>query len=721
MSKKSKALGLFATAMLFAVCPSVGWAQTVTDAKSLKASSLSLVPQDVSFYSANLNLRDAWTDLLKGSFVTRLRSLPYVQRLEAEALAQWENPEGQMQVAKDSLKNPNVKKLLDLLVDMNSHEMFVYGGSDWNEAIVGLMGLYQDINARSSDPVAMQEFLTELDEEYLDEVSIPTTVIGFRLSDVEDARTLLDALQGVLQLGLNQVPELAPLAKRVARKDLKDGQVLSITLSTDLIPREKMEPEVLETLESLLDGLAERKLVLSIGLRGEMLMMAISENASPILKFGEGEVLYEHERLAVLRESVPRALRSVSYASKEWRESQWDASYGDYFQGAVAQFTAAISSEESDEVDVEEWREAILQDAEELDEYVGELEMEFDAALAWSFASEVGLEGIAYDWSVNPLLENAEPMSIIRHAGSQPLVLFAMKYQPQPAFAELVGEVIDRAPDHIQRFIALAEQDEEQRDIALEVLEKAWPLVEDSYRIVQEEILPSVDENESLLSMSALWTTSELSMELPPAESPLPLPEMAMAIKVRNRDQFLAGCNELYGVFDKVVELVREFNPDAIPADYSVPRPEREELQGATRFYYSEFSAGMPIEGFQPQVIVGNDTLVVGYSERQVMDLMEDKPLATRPAWLGPDTPVAVISLVDMAGMVNAVTPWLTYGFQLTMGDLDTPLSPDEGPIPTGNDIVQIWECMTAFGKVAATSVVDDEGGTQSRWVWVGE
>ena len=94
---------------------------------------------------------------------------------------------------------------------------------------------------------------------------------------------MLDALQGVLQLGLNQVPELAPLAKRVSRKDLKDGQVLSISLSTGLIPREKMEPEVLETLESMLDSLEARKLVLSIGLRGDVLLMSISEDVSPIL------------------------------------------------------------------------------------------------------------------------------------------------------------------------------------------------------------------------------------------------------------------------------------------------------------------------------------------------------------------------------------------------------------------------------------------------------
>ena len=61
------------------------------------------------------------------------------------------------------------------------------------------MGLYEDINSRSDDPIAMQEFLAELDSDYLKDVKVPTTVIGFRLNNEEIARNLLDAFQFLLQ------------------------------------------------------------------------------------------------------------------------------------------------------------------------------------------------------------------------------------------------------------------------------------------------------------------------------------------------------------------------------------------------------------------------------------------------------------------------------------------------------------------------------------------
>ena len=165
---------------------------------------------------------------------------------------------------------------------------------------------------------------------------------------------------------------------------------------------------------------------------------------------------------------------------------------------------------------------------------------------------------------------------------------------------------------------------------------------------------------------------------------------------------------------------MREIQPDSLPDGYSVPRPQQEDLAGSTRFYYPEFSQGA-FEGFEPQVIVSNDTVVVGYSARQALDLIQEKPLATRPAWLSPEMPVANVSIVDMAGMIDAVSPWLEFGFQLALGDLDTPVSMNDGPIPTGAEIVQIWECLSSLGKIAATTVIDEEGVTVSRWVWVGQ
>ncbi len=258
----------------------------------------------------------------------------------------------------------------------------------------------------------------------------------------------------------------------------------------------------------------------------------------------------------------------------------------------------ALESEESEEVDIEEWQSAIMLDAEELDEILDSRELEFDASLSWTYASDVGLEGMAYDWSKNSVLENAEPMTIVRNVGASPLMMVAAKSLSQPMLVTLRDAIIERAPAHLRSFITLAESDEDKKELILQVVDKGWPLLEDAVRIIDEEILPSLDSREVVMSIAAQWTTTELSPDFPPADQALPIPEVGAAFKLTNRDQFLAGCQEMFGLFDRVVDLVREIKPDAVPVNYSVPRPEKEELAGATKFFYSKWSEGM-IPGFE--------------------------------------------------------------------------------------------------------------------------
>ncbi len=713
---------LIASTVLDAFHSPALFAQSATDQKTVLAeTSLALVPQDAAFYAASLNMRSAWDEFLKGNFVTRLRNVPFAQKLEAEFYEQWAAPQGPLLQVKSQLQNQNVRDLIELVSDMNSQESFIYGGHDWCEFIDGMMAFYNDVYAASVDgPDSVREFFMDLDPIYVDAISIPTTVVGFRLSDDKIARTQLDALEGLLRLGGGQVPELQPVLKKLTRKDYADGQMLSFEFTADLIPVGAIEDEEgREIAEKLISTFKGRKLTISLGVRAHVLVLAIGENQSILDSLGDGPSLLDHERLELIVEETPANLRSVSYLSKEWRQSQWDANYGSYFQRLFSQFAGAIQSVENDDIDVEEWQDSILDDSEYLDERIAEFAPEFDAVVSWSFASEVGREGYAYDWTENVLLENASPLSVLRHAGSSPLFLMAVKQQVMPAVGELIEAILDRAPDHIQNFIVLAEQDDEQQKVALRLLDQGWPLLEDAYQIIRESILPSLDDRESLVSLAAKWTTTQLTDEMPAASQPLPLPEFAGVIKLRDRDQFLSGCKEMYDLFDQLTDLVRDVSPDAIPVNYKVPRPQMDELEGATRFYYSEFR--LPISGFEPQVIVSNDVVIYGYSDRQVRDLLEAKPLTSRPAWLTPDMSVASVGFVDFAGIVAAIRPWLNYGLEISIGDLDAPLAEDRGPVPSGNDVLQMWDCLTALGKAATTTVIDDEGVTIVRWVWVGE
>ncbi len=84
-----------------------------------------------------------------------------------------------MRDVKNAMKSPNVKSLLELLVDMNSRETFIYGADDWNEAIYGLLKVYSDMDARSDDPEAMREFLLGLNPSTLKMFKFPQPSLVF--------------------------------------------------------------------------------------------------------------------------------------------------------------------------------------------------------------------------------------------------------------------------------------------------------------------------------------------------------------------------------------------------------------------------------------------------------------------------------------------------------------------------------------------------------------
>jgi hypothetical protein len=120
---------------------------------------------------------------------------------------------------------------------------------------------------------------------------------------------------------------------------------------------------------------------------------------------------------------------------------------------------------------------------------------------------------------------------------------------------------------------------------------------------------------------------------------------------------------------------------------------------------------------------INKEVAVLGYSTRQVKDLYQQRALVARPAWYSPDEPTAVVGFIDIAGIFKALKPWVHYGLSMSGPDLEVPLAPSQGgaPVPSGADILQIWDTFKKFGNSAGTTVIDQDDVTVSHWIWIGE
>lgn len=694
---------------------------------TLEQSGLSLAPADAAFYTSALNSRRFWNEQLESGWVAEFRRVPYVQQLEQFLQQQWDNPDPQVEQFKTVLGSPIVRDIANLLADMASRECFIYGDHRWCDFLEEIAGYqYEMSQLTADDPEQMREYFLALEKEDIDAIPIPTTIIGFQLSDQENARTQLDALEGIVQLALNNAEPLKPLAKRLRRKDLKNGQILSMTFAANDIPWATLpasNDDQQATIDHVASLLKDRQVVLSLGVVGSRLFVSISDTPETLQNLGsEGQRLLRSRALAPVIKSQATDMRGIAFASADWRNAVWQTNFGNYFERLAFQLTNAAISEADNPEELDEWQDSLVEDCQWLDEKIADLIPAFEDSLAYSFRSAEGTETFGYDWTPSWLLENGRPLAVTRHGGTGPLVLLASRQKWLEGLDEIATEVLDAIPRHFEALADAGVIEEDEADEARTVIEGVFPILEEIHAAIRDKIVPALDGNESLTAITAQTTVTQLGEDAPAPPQPLPLPEVGVVLKLKNRDQFLSGCDDILSQVNALLDFVREQDLDALPSNARVPEPKEDTLPGGTRYFFP-LGAPAPFDQFELQMAINKEVAVLGYSTRQVKDLYQSRPLAARPGWYLPEQPTAIVGFVDVAGIFAAIKPWVHYGLSLSGKDLDEPLGPGQAgaPVPTGADILQMWDTFKKFGKVAGTTVIDQDDVTVSHWIWVGE
>ncbi len=697
--------------------------------KSLDTTGASIAPDDVAFFASSINLRKGWQHDFEAGWIAELRRVPYIQSLEQFIQQQWDSPQPQAEQVKNFLSSPIVRNVLLLLSDMASQECFFYGESDWCGAMEAFASFQYDIAQYAEDPEGLREYIMSIEKSEIDAIPFPTTVVGFQLKDTENARTQLDALEGVVQLALAGVEQLKPFAKGVRRKDLKNGQVLTVSLRVADIPWESMQVpgDAKVLLDHVVSLIQDRQIVLSLGVIDSRMYIAFSEATDTLTTLGQGDSLADSEVMSQLSENIPEDLRNISYSSGEWRAAGWELNFGSYFERIASQLSSTLindpSLDNADDDKLIEWQEQVLDGAEWLDEKVIEMMPEFEPQLAYSFVTADGHETLAYDWTPSFLLENAKPLSVTSHGGTNPLMLLAVRQLWLDDIGEMVDGVIDEIPDLVIGYMEAAGRDEGQVKRAQSVLDGVLPIVDGIVTSIRTKVCAAMDGNESLTAISAGVSATSLGEDAVTPPVPLPLPEVAVVLKIKNRDLFLTGIDDVVRGINDLMDFAKQQPGSNLSPNAKVPEAQEESMKGGGVRYSLQASLPAPFDQFELQMALSNDVAIFGYSTRQVDDLYETRRLSSRPAWFTGEKPTAAVGFVNFAKIVQSIRPWVHYALAIQGRPLDEPImdAPAGAPVPTGSDLLQIWDTFKKLGKAAGTTVIDENDVTVSHWIWVAE
>jgi hypothetical protein len=687
MSKASWLRFLVVALALFGVSTGNWWTATTARAADLEKldTSLKLIPADAAFYSTSLRGREQLEMFLNSNAFAKLKALPVTQMGLQMFQMQAANPQSEASRALVVLKNPEVKKLVDLVADMFSNEVFLYG----DESCVDFLGLMMELNsAQRYEPLMLkiqgqdkgqgrrsqqaQAVLSTIVEN-IEIVAVPNMLMGFKLDKPAAANEALVKLEMFANIALSQAP---PQFQGIMKRETIAGhEYLVLRLNGKLIPWKGNEAEELqrtmgieeEDAEEIIDHVKGMDLVIALGMRENYLLASMGSSATCIEKLGDGEKLMNLPQFKPLANFTDRKLTGISYASAEINQIA-------SFQAKDIDQLCAVLEQQLSQTDLgEEKTKQIMDDARTLADDIKSLVPEAGAEMALSFLSEQGVESYDYKWGDQPQLDGSKPLDLLEHVGGNPLFGIVGRAKTNPKDYDMLTKWLSTGWKYFNEF-ALPAMDEPEREKVAVYIKDLMPLVERLDKATRESLIPALADGQSALVFDGKFESKQFVNQLPAWEKAMPLPELALVIGVSDANLLKKGVKEYLTIAVDTLEVVRKNDPQVFeefkknskspqfPDGFKLPEMAVTEGSG-----YSIYGVTIPSEigldkNFVPNAGLSDHVAVLSLSTKHSERLLQKTPFTAGGVLAKTDRPLATAIWFNWAGLLDTAKPWIDFG-----------------------------------------------------------
>ncbi|MEI6240973.1 MAG: hypothetical protein WCR51_11320 [Planctomycetia bacterium] len=692
---------------LLAVAFLVGFMPGVLSTRAIRADEpgggVAIIPQDAAFVSATLRLREQWDRFAKSNAFAALKKLPAVQRAFDQIEEQKLQPGSPLSMFATFMELPENQQALELLDDMVSTDTFLYGEPSCVKFIElfqkvqraqqaanillmarsGEIGLDVDLDFEALDtdedgaalpprdariqPVQMvrtapdelaSRMVLQTLADNIDLIVVPDLVWGFKTSKLPAAESQLKRIEVLVKLITQANPDLA---KSLDRRKIAGGEVVTFTIDGATLPWDDMVREATEgmdgeALDKVLDRLRSLDLVISLGVVGDRVVFSIGDSADHLDKLatsGGKPGLAATQPFEPLMADKDKRITAVSYLS-EAMAKVLAPSAADIEQLAELADTIAAEADLPEGAAAEARRSLETMAAG----YKKRLPVP-GPWMAYSFLADQGYEGYAWDWSRNRPFDGSKRLDLLEHTGGAPLgaLVFRVKNDPEQ-FEDLVSWAGMAWTFFTKYVITKADEDDRER---VELVEKhLGPLTDKLVATVRTKLLPALADGQIGLVLDAKSRTKRLQAGLPEAAEPLPLTEPAIVLGLDDPKLFREGLSDVFALGDELVDAVREIDPDSVPADYSIKDPEKTKVESGTVWSWALGATGLD-DQIRPAIGVGEHVAVLSMVPKQATRLLADSKLETGSQLSKFEEPLAGAAALDVAGLVDAIQPWIVY------------------------------------------------------------
>jgi len=715
--RASHRMSLVARAPAVLALLAVGGAALATAGRAADVGGVAIVPGDAAFVSATLRLREQFERFTKSNAYAALRKLPAVARAMESIEDQKLQPGSPLSIMATFMELPENQQALELLDDMISTDTFVYGEpscvtfmelvkklqrarnaagildlASGSASVAGFeVDVLEGIEMREDDdgkddgaaterrlrvqPVRLQaaEAAERMSSEQLaarlmlktlaenvDSIVVPDIVWGFKIGKREAATAQLKRVEVLVKLVTQANPDLAD---SLERRKIAGGEVVTFTVEPDVNLIRAAVPGVEgedEATSKVLDRIAGLKLVIGLGVIGDRVVLSLGDSIDHLEKLA----LEGSGRQGLLATKAFEPLLAHQSANKD------NALTGINYLSEPMARAVAQSAEDIEELAELSDMIADLADlpdgaADEARRSLGKVAEGYRRRLpvpgtwlSFSFLTGQGYEGYVWDWSKNLPFDGSKRLDLLEHTGGAPLAAAAFRVKNDPGQFEDFASWADMGWSFFRTYV-LPKADAEDREKIEEIDEQMAPIGRSFVEILRKKILPALADGQMAFVIDGKSSTKRPHAGLPASADPLPLVEPAIVLGLDDPQLFKEGMNDLFELADKLVDAVRELNPDAVPADYQVPEPVKTKLEAGSLWSFP-LSGGID-EKIQPTIGVSQDAAVLALVPKQVGRLLPKSRLETGSQLSKFEEPLIGAKTVDVAGLVDAIMPWAVY------------------------------------------------------------
>ncbi len=641
-------------------------------AADIADTGLSMIPADAAFVSSSLRLREQYDAIVGSNAFASIKKLPAVKKFFDSLEEQREQPGSPLSIVDTFMQLPENQQAIDLLADMVATDTFVYGEPSWIKVVTLFKKVQQAQQAANILRMAGggASFGADFDNEFAtrlmlktiadnkDLIVIPDLVWGFRTTMGEASVTQLKRLEVLLQLATQANPDLADALER---RTIAGGEFVTFTFKPDysLLRQQMVVDEESEAdVDAIFEALGGIEVVVAIGTVGDRVILSLGDSTDHLEKLvvsggGFEKGLLGTKPLTPLKDHQDKPITAFSSVSEAMMEVLAPST-------AEIDQLASLTDRIAEQADLSDEAAA---DARDMLQTISAGYAKWLPTpgpwMAYSFLAEQGYEGYAWDWSRNGPLDGSKRLDLLEHVGGAPLAAAALRLRNDAyQFDDVVAWADMLRGFAVKHLLPRADEDVQEKVAAFE--QHLLPLGQKFVDIVRRTFRPAMAGGQIGFVIDGKSKTSRLQQALPQAEAPLPLLEPAIVIGLDDPALFREGMNDFFALSDELVDAVRAMSPEAVPSDYRIADPRKEEVAGGNVWSWPLEKTGLD-EQVQPAIALGKDAAVLSLVPKQAGRLIVETPLTTGATLTKFEEPLAGAATLDVAGLIEALEPWVIY------------------------------------------------------------